>query len=120
MKWCYEVDSLVFGSTLNNSLAPLGLYSAVTYNANPFKLILRPPDFDLVPRKQTGISQELPTLKLFMVEYTHINTHTHIHGEQRIDVCNQIALNGMSYTIHNLPPDLHSTVSYVTFGYLTV
>lgn len=118
VKWCYEVDSLVFGSTLKNWLTPLGLYSAVTYNANPFKLILRPPDFDLVPRKQTGIYQELPTLKLFTVEYTHANTHA--RREQRIDVWNLIALNGMSHTIHHLSACLHVTRSHITYSYLTV
>lgn len=82
MKGCFKVDSLVFESTLKNSLAPLGLYSAVTYNANPFKLILKPPDFDLVPRE---------------------NRNTLFFRTQRE--------KGISNTMHNFLSDLHITVS---------
>lgn len=65
-----------------------------------------------MPRKQTGICQELPTLKLFHV-------HTHFQGEQTIEVCNQIAQNGMSNTIRNLSSDLYLTMQCVTFSHLT-
>lgn len=54
VKWCYKVESLFFGSTLKNLFSPLG-DDTQPQTPQSYFVHLRPPDFDLVPRKQMKI-----------------------------------------------------------------